>query len=111
MYERDAEVTTLPAARTVDPERSVPCAGRLTMRKRRAPGVTPGSLHAGRAGRTNVCDARVTVDAWPAGTSPAFTGWARYPGTMESSGSKVRVLLPSFPSCTTSSWSTSAASR
>ena len=35
------------------------------MRNRRAPGVIPGSLHAGRAGRANVCDASVTVEAWP----------------------------------------------
>ena len=46
------------------------------MRNRRAPGVIPGSLHAGRAGRANVCDASVTVEAWPCGTSPAFTAWA-----------------------------------
>ena len=58
-------VTTEPTARVVAPSFRVPCAGRLRMRKRRAPG------------EPKVCEARVTVEAWPKATVPAFTAVAR----------------------------------
>ena len=41
-----------------------------------------------------VCDASVIVDACPAGSVPALTAWARYPGTIESAAAKARCCWP-----------------
>ena len=65
VYVTVSPVTVEPTASVVEPSRSTPFAGSVTMRNRRAPGLP------------NACDRRAIDDAAAPGRVPALTGSAR----------------------------------